>query len=93
MVEGAGFPTMTSGKQQSFCAVSPMAGLKALFNLTALFRSTANITSRFPENAGINRLHFQKPIREVIFAPVLNLIKRKDGTYEVFIWNARNGAK
>ncbi len=36
-----------------------------------LFRSTASITSRFSESAGRNGLHFQKLIREVIFAPVL----------------------
>ncbi len=30
-----------------------------------------NITSRFSESAGRNGLHFQKLIREVLFAPVL----------------------
>ncbi len=37
-------------------------------------RSTANITSCFSENAGCNGLHFPKPAREVIFAPVLSSI-------------------
>ncbi|NJD03662.1 MAG: conjugal transfer protein TraR [Ruminiclostridium sp.] len=54
-----------------------------------ILRSTENITSRFSENAGRNGLHFQKPIREVIFSPVLN----KSRPVEELVQDAPMGRK
>ncbi len=69
--------------------ISLRAGKYPGFIKVRKVRSTANITSRFSENVGCrgeqqmrafatspgrNGLRFQKPIREVIFAPVLNYI-------------------